>query len=180
MSVSRMQFVRAAAALLGSVAFGMCSGNALAQMGGMGGMGGMGKGGGHGGGEHEGMGGMGMGGGHGMHNMPGQVEPMCRGEDGDMPPHYCEPSYKVMSSIAGVQIDHVTLNNEKSVSVMLKSTLGATPRLVIVGGTGALAGGTVVGAGWKDGTHVKMDFAGTDSLYAHRSVHLHVFPITEK
>ena len=62
-----------------------------------------GQGGGHGmnGGGSSGMGG--EGGGHSMMmmmNVPGFVQQICNiGKD--MPPHYCEPNYNVMSSVKG-------------------------------------------------------------------------------
>jgi hypothetical protein len=136
-----------------------------------------GKGGGKGGGGHEGHGG---GGGHGMH-APGSVQPMCHGTQGDMPPHYCDPSYKVASSVPGVQVADVKVKGECCLTLTLRSTRSdANPRIVIVGGAGRLAGASVVNAGWRDGTTVSLAFDGEDSVYDHAHVHLHVFPVTAK
>lgn len=174
----RTQFSRLA--LAGAVAL-LSSAGALAQHaghdagGGMGGMSGMGGKGGMGGGM--GKGGMG----HAMHGgAPGEIKPMCGGHEG-MPPHYCAPHYHVMSSVPGVAIANAEPMGEKSIMVTLKAYPGVqTPRLVIVGGGGQLAGGTTLAAGWKDGAVVHLDLTGTGSLYAQPGVHLHVFPLTGK
>jgi hypothetical protein len=138
----------------------------------------------HGGGQGKGAGGGGghggHSGGHAGHHAPGTVQPMCHGTQGDMPPHYCEPEFKAVSSVAGVRVASAEVISEKSLRVTLESTLGANPRMVLVGGTGALAGGAVVAAGWKNGAEVRLELQGQDSLYAHRAMHLHVFPLTDK
>jgi hypothetical protein len=168
----RTQFFRLA--LAGAVAL-LSSAGALAQHagheagGGMSGMGGKG-------------GGMAKGGmGHSMHGgAPGEIKPMCGGHEG-MPPHYCAPDYHVMSSVPGVAIANAEPMGERSVMVTLKAYPGVqTPRIVIVGGGGQLAGGTSLAAGWKDGAVVHLDLTGTGSLYAQPGVHLHVFPMTGK
>lgn len=142
---------------------------------------------GHGGGEGGAGGGGGkgkMGGMHGMHHpMPGAVEEMCHGGHGGhgMPPHYCAPHYKVMSSVPGVSISGVEPMGEKQLMVTLKSMPGVkTGALAIVGGGDDLAGGVSVAAGWKDGAVVHLDLVGTGSLYRGGGYHLHAFPLTGK
>ena len=75
---------------------------AVAQMGGMGG--GMSHGGGSDSGSSSG-GMMGSGGPsrHGVFYGPGTVHQICHMK-GDMPPHFCEPYYKAMSSVVGVKM----------------------------------------------------------------------------
>jgi hypothetical protein len=92
--------------------------------------------------EHDGGGqGMGMSGMSGMEHdsmyTPGMVKEMCHmGED--MPRHYCEPSYQVMSSVKGVKVSDIDIINDTSLIVtvselspMFNSTVGD---IVIVGG----------------------------------------------
>ena len=78
---------------------------------GMSGMGGMME---HGG-QGQGMSGMG-----GMmeHDSPGAINEMCH-TGGNMPPHYCEPSYQVMSSVKGVKITNVEIVNDTSIILTL-------------------------------------------------------------
>jgi hypothetical protein len=131
-----------------------------------------------GGGGGMGMGGKGgmHGGGHGM--APGAVMEKCQGHEG-MPPHYCAPHYHVMSSVPGAAIARVEPMGEKSLMVTLKAYPGVqTPRVVVVGGGGNLAGGATVAAGWKDGAVLHLDLAGSGSLYELPGMHLHLFPLT--
>ena len=153
--------------------------------GGGGGMGGdQGAKGGHGHGQGQmgaGHGGMG-GSGHG-HSMPGQVKQMCH-EIGDEPPHYCEPVYKVMTSVPGVQVADVDPAGQAEVQVSLR-TIGVTGQtvsrnLIVVGGSGALAGATVVPGGWQDSTTVSLKLEGSGTIYDQGSMHLHVFPLTSQ
>jgi len=137
---------------------------------------------GHGGQEGEGHGGKG-GGGHGKHgDVPGMVEQVCR-EGGGMPPKYCAPSFKVMSSVPGLQIADAGPVGDRVLWVKL-GDLGAQqgapfPRsVVIVGGGGELAGATVVNGGWQQQTTVRLALEGSDTLYGTRSIHLHAFPLT--
>jgi hypothetical protein len=171
--LSSIRFSALAVALAGALAVGGAwAQHAGHDAGGSGASGGAAKGGG------KGMGGHSMHGGHGA--AAGEVKPMCGGHEG-MPPHYCAPHFHVMSSVPGVAIFNAEPMGEKSVMVTLKAYPGvSTPRLVIVGGGGQLAGGTTVAAGWKDGAVIHLDLAGTGSLYAQAGVHLHVFPLTGK
>ncbi len=132
------------------------------------------------GGDHEGHDHGGDGGGMGMMQMPGHTMPMC----GDMMgmPHYCEPSYMVVSSVLGVKIVDVMPMGGKTLMFTLK-TYGplagkATPKLAIVGGGKGLAGATTVDAGWKDGAAVHLEMEGAGDVYASPSLHLHAFPLT--
>lgn len=161
--------------LIAAASLAICGGSALAQM----------KGGDHsqhGGQDKGGGGGKGQHAGHGMmgHHPPGSVQPMCHGEHGDMPPHYCDPVFKVVSSIPGVQVGEAKVLGEKAVSVTLRSSLASNPKMVVVGGAGGLAGASVVAAGWRDGVQVTLTLQGSDTVYAHRGMHIHLFPLTDK
>jgi hypothetical protein len=130
-------------------------------------------------GGHEGHGGKGG----GMHGqaVPGAVEQKCHGM-GDMPPHYCEPSYKVMSSVRGVRVSAVTPAGDTAVMMTLQELNAMAPGvgqgLVVVGGTGDLAGAAVVQPGWKQTTTVHLTFTGDGSIYSQGAMHIHVFPLT--
>ena len=146
---------------------------------GMSGMGGMTEGGGemeHGGGQGmSGMGGMEHGGGH----TPGMTNEMCHmGED--MPPHYCEPSYQVMSSVKGVKISDVNILNDTSVMVSLSElnpmSNNTVEDIVIVGGAGDLAGSTILEGNWKQNTTSTLNFVGTGSVYSTDKLTVHIFP----
>lgn len=141
-----------------------------------GGKGGHGRGQGHMGSGHGGMGGSGHG-----HSLPGQVKQMCR-ELGDRPPHYCEPVYKVATSVPGIRVADVDPVAEAEVQVSLR-TIGVAGQtvsrnLAVVGGTGALAGAAVVPGGWKDSTTVSLKLEGSGTIYDYGSMHVHVFPLT--
>jgi hypothetical protein len=126
-----------------------------------------------GGGKGKGMGGM-----HAM--APGAVMEKCKGHQG-MPPHYCVPHFHVMSSVPGTTIARVEPMGEKSLMVTLKAYPGVqTPRMVVVGGGGNLAGGATLAAGWKDGTVLHLDLAGSGTIYELPGMHLHLFPLTGK
>jgi hypothetical protein len=138
---------------------------------------GKGEGGGHGGSGGHGGGGM-------MHKtmaMPGSVQPQCHAMGG-MPPHYCEPAYKVMSSVPGVQIAEVSPAGERVLQLTLKELNeqfpGVAQKLVVVGGASDLAGAVVIAPGWKQTTKVQLNLNGTQSIYSQPHLHLHVFPLT--
>jgi hypothetical protein len=131
----------------------------------------------------SGMGGMddmsGMG--HGGGNIPGAVQQQCH-PAGGMPPHYCEPSYKTMSSVRGIRVGTVdpASDNEVIVSVRQIAT-SANPvsqKLVLVGGGGNLAGATIIDGGWSGSkvVHLKLDGFGT--IYDYGSMNIHIFPYT--
>ncbi len=158
---------------------------------GQGGGGGMGARGGMGGEDHGGMAGMGgmggmagmggMGGGMRAQHAPGSVEQKCH-EPGDMPPHYCEPSYKVMSSAKGIRVSVVSPAADNAIMVTLQELNRMSPGVdhpvVVAAGTGDLAGAVVVQGGWKGTTSVEVPLVGNDSIYSHESMHVHVFPMT--
>lgn len=137
------------------------------------GHGGKGGGGGQGGGH---------GGGHGQ-TTPGAIDQKCR-EPGDMPPHYCEPAYKVVSSARGIGISAAAPAGDKAVMVTLRElnpmAPGVPQALVLVGGTGDLAGAMVIPGGWRQTQTVHLPFEGNDSIYNHQSMHLHLFPLTSQ
>ncbi|MBT3761638.1 MAG: hypothetical protein HOF89_03505, partial [Candidatus Nitrosopelagicus sp.] len=63
---------------------------------------------------------------HGVFYAPGTTHQICK-NSGDMPPHYCEPYYKAMSSVVGVKISNVDPVNEKTLRVTLKELSVAKP-----------------------------------------------------
>lgn len=134
------------------------------------------------GGGHEGDGGKGKMQGHMMHDAgPGAVEQVCH-DMGKHPPHFCEPGYKAASSVPGVRVADVDPAGEREVVVKLRElnvqSPGVAQKLVIVAGGGDLAGAAVVDAGWKQEKTVNVKLNGNGSIYLHRLVHVHIFPLT--
>jgi hypothetical protein len=141
---------------------------AFAQMGGMGGM-------------DQSMGGSHMMGGVGGHNIPGSIHQMCQ-QAGMMPPHYCEPSYSVMSSVKGLRINNVDIQDDNTaVATIIQIGTAAGPmnqKIVVVGGSGHLAGATIVNGGWSGTTTVTIPFEGFGTLYDFGSLNLHIYPLS--
>lgn len=138
----------------------------------------------------SGMGNMGssggmMGGGsqskHGVFYAPGTVHQQCH-KSGDMPPHYCEPYYKAMSSVGGVKISNVDPVDAKTIRVSLKELSIATPgvnqKISISAGAGDLVGTAVVDGGWSGTTTVDIPLNGMGQIYNHKNMHVHIFPVT--
>ena len=140
--------------------------------------------------DDDGHGSSGMGGGgHGMMmmNVPGFVQQMCH-MGKDMPPLYCEPNYKVMSSVKGLKISNVNPINDNELQVVINSinsvsnattTTTGQQNIVVVGGGGDLAGSTVLditGGSQKITTELKL--IGSGSIYNLEHIHLHLFPLT--
>jgi hypothetical protein len=165
------------------------SANAQGTGHGMDGGGSSGMGGGMGDDDGHGSSGMG-GGGHGMMmmmNVPGFVQQMCH-MGKDMPPLYCEPNYKVMSSVKGLKISNVNPINDNELQVVINSinsvsnattTTTGQQNIVVVGGGGDLAGSTVLditGGSQKITTELKL--IGSGSIYNLEHIHLHLFPLT--
>ncbi len=134
-----------------------------------------------GGGSMGGMSSMGGGSMGGM-NMPGTLHEMCH-MGNDMPPHYCLPSYNVMSSVQGVKVSAVSPLNNNSLDITLQqlntmSNATTTQKIVVVGGGGNLAGATIVNPDWKANTQVHLKLQGSDSIYDLSGIHIHLFPYT--
>jgi hypothetical protein len=135
----------------------------------------------HGGGG-QGMSGMSGGMEQDTGDTPGMIKEMCHmGED--MPPHYCEPSYQVMSSVKGVKISDVAIVNDTSVMVTIKelnpmsnNTVGD---IVIVGGGGELAGSTLLEGNWKQNITSTLNFVGSGSVYSTNKLTTHLFPFND-
>ena len=149
----------------------------------MGGMGSSGGGMSHGGDDSSG-GMMGGGGGpsrHGVFYGPGTIHQQCH-MSGDMPPHYCEPYYKAMSSVVGVKISSVEPVNEKTLQVKLKEIgiggNGENENISVSIGAGDLVGTGIVNGGWSGTTTVDVPVKGMGHIYNHHSMHVHIFPIT--
>ena len=150
-----------------------------AQMSGMMGGGGMSHG-----GDSSGSGMM-MGGGgpsrHGVFYGPGTVHQQCH-MGGDMPPHYCEPYYKAMSSVVGVKISNVEPINEKMLRVTLTEVNvggnGIDQTISVSAGAGDLAGTGIANGGWSGTTTVDVPLKGMGHIYKHKSMHIHIFPVT--
>jgi hypothetical protein len=159
---------------------------------GMGGGGGQGMGGGGGQGmDSGGSSGMGGGGaGHGMMmmtNVPGMVQQICH-VGKDMPPHYCEPNYNVMSSVKGLKISSVNPINDNELQVVIENinsitnatTTTGQQNIVVAGGGGDLAGSTVLdisGSGSQKIT-TQLKLIGSGSIYNLEKVSLNLFPLT--
>ena len=115
-------------------------------------------------------------------NMPGTLNEMCH-TGNDMPPHYCEPSYHVMSSVQGVKVSAVSPLNNNSLTITLQqlntiSNGTTSQKIVLVGGGGNLAGGTIVNPGWKTNTQIHLKLEGPGSIYDFSDMHLHILPYT--
>jgi hypothetical protein len=116
-------------------------------------------------------------------NYPGSIHEQCGGSMGNMPPHYCEPIYKTMSSVKGIRVSAVEPMGDKSLMVTLQQISSmadaTTERVIVVGGSGDLAGGVVVDAGWDGTTTVDLNLTGTGSIYDHHGgLSIHLFPYT--
>lgn len=149
-------------------------------MSGMSGMGGSDSSGGMSMGSDGGM----MGGGpskHGVFYGPGTTHQQCH-KGGDMPPHYCEPYYKVMSSVVGVKVSNVDPVDEKTLRVTLRelgvASTGINQKISISAGAGSLVGTAVIDGGWSGVTTVDVPLKGMGHIYTHKSMHVHIFPIT--
>jgi len=161
----------------GAIAVSYDFSQAEAQMGGM-------MGGGHGSSSDGSSGGM-MGSGgpsrHGVWYGPGTVHQQCHMK-GDMPPHYCEPYYKVMSSVIGVRVSNVDPVNEKTLRVTLKElsvvNRGINERISVSVGAGDLVGTATVDGGWSGSTTVDVPVKGMGHIYQRGSMHVHIFPVT--
>jgi hypothetical protein len=114
------------------------------------------------------------------HSMSTNIQEMCQSASG-MPPHYCDPTYHVMSSVPGIKIDTVEPVSNTEVKVIIKednSDTKVSQRLVLVGGSGYLSGATIIEDGWdKSIVHLRLD--GTGTIYDFGQMHLHLFPYTK-
>jgi hypothetical protein len=150
--------------LLSSNAIAQMMGHDMSGMGGMGGMSGMGH----------------MGGGIGTY-IPGYVQQTCH-PAADMPPHYCEPAYTVMSSVRGLRIATIDPYSDNEVVVSIKQIgIAAEPvsqKLVLVGGSGNLAGATIIDGGWSKATTVHLKLNGFGTIYDYGGMSVHLFPYT--
>jgi hypothetical protein len=129
--------------------------------------------------EHGGQGMQGMQGMEHGEETPGTISEMCNMGD-DMPPHYCEPSYNVMSSVKGIKVDDVSILNDTSLMVTVSEldpiSNNTVHDIVIVGGGGDLAGAALLKGNWNQNTTSVLDLVGTGSLYSAAKVSVHIFP----
>jgi len=118
---------------------------------------------------------------HGIWYGPGTVHRQCN-MGGNMPPHYCEPYYKVMSSVVGVQISNVDPIDQKTLKVTLKEisvvALGINQKISVSVGGGDLVGTSVVNGGWSGSTSVDVPLTGMGHIYNHGTMSVHIFPVT--
>jgi len=118
---------------------------------------------------------------HGIFYGPGTTHQICK-QSGDMPPHYCEPYYKAMSSVVGVKISNVDPVNEKTLRVTLRElsieTPGVNQKISISAGAGDLVGTAVINGGWSGTTTVDIPLRGMGHIYNHGSMHVHIFSVT--
>jgi hypothetical protein len=128
------------------------------------------------GGQGQGMSGMG-----GMmeNGAPGAINEMCH-MGNDMPPHYCEPSYHVMSSVKGVKIISVAVVNDTAIILTLRElnpmSNNTVDDIVIVVGGGDLAGSTLLNGNWKESATATINLVGTGSVYSTDRLMIHLFP----
>jgi hypothetical protein len=113
--------------------------------------------------------------------MTTSVQEMCHPASG-MPPHYCEPTYQTMSSVAGIQISKVEPVSNTEVKLIVKALDGTkvSQKIVLVGGSGYLSGATIIEGGWERSKVVHLKFDGIGTIYDFGGMHLHLFPHTEK
>jgi hypothetical protein len=155
-----------------------------------GGSSGMGGGGGHGM-DAGGSSGMGGGAGHGMMmNVPGMVQQICH-TGKDMPPSYCEPIYKVMSSVKGFKISGVNPINDNELQVVIENinsmsnataTTMGQQNIILAGGGGDLVGSSLLdisGSGSQKIT-TQLKLIGSGSVYKLENIHLHLLPLTSQ
>ncbi|MCV0409602.1 hypothetical protein [Nitrosopumilus sp.] len=182
MNISKGLLIGIVAGVLtsGALAFSHDFSQADAQMS-MGGSSGGGMG--HDSSSGSSMGGM-MGGNpskHGVWYAPGTIHEQCN-MSGDMPPHYCEPYYKGMSSVVGVKISNVDPVDERTLRVTLKEISVASPginqKISVSAGTGDLVGTAIINGGWSGTTTVDIPLKGMGHIYNHNSMPVHIFPIT--
>jgi hypothetical protein len=133
------------------------------------------------GGSSEGMKGGGHPSKHGVFYAPGTTHQECH-KGGDMPPHYCEPYYKAMSSVIGVKITNVDPVDEKTLRISLRELSVESPgihqKISISAGVGDLIGTAIVDGGWSGTTTVDIPLKGMGHIYNHKSMHVHIFPVT--
>lgn len=127
------------------------------------------------------MGGMGGMSGGMDHSMTSSVQEVCHPASG-MPPHYCEPTYQTMSSVAGIKISKVepVSNTEVKVTIKDSTATKVSQKIVLVGGSGYLSGATVIEDGWEKSKVIHLKLDGTGTIYDFSEMHLHLFPHTEK
>ena len=120
-----------------------------------------------------------------MMNVPGFVQQICNiGKD--MPPHYCEPNYNVMSSVKGFKISNVNPINDNELQVVISNmnsvsnatTTTGQQNIVVVGGGGDLAGSTVIDISGSQKITTELKLIGYGSIYNLEKIHLHLFPLT--
>ncbi|HSF49344.1 MAG TPA: hypothetical protein VLA74_01170, partial [Nitrososphaeraceae archaeon] len=156
---------------------------------GMGGGGSFGMGGGGqgmGGGGSFGMGGGGAGHGMMVMNVPGAVQQICDTSK-DMLPSYCEPNYKVMSSVKGFKISTVNPIDDNELQVVIENinsmsnatTTMGQQNIVVAGGGGDLAGSTVldIAGGGSQKITSELKLIGSGSIYNLERIYLHLLPL---
>ena len=118
---------------------------------------------------------------HSTGDIPGMIKEMYHLGEG-MPPHYCEPSYQVMSSVKGVKVSDVAIVNDTSLIVTVSElnpmSSSTVEDIVIVGGGGDLAGSTLLEGNWKQNysTTTTLNLVGTGSAYSTNKLTVHLFP----
>lgn len=116
----------------------------------------------------------------GMDHSMTAVQQVCKPASG-MPPHYCEPTYKTMSSVSGIKISKVEPVSDTEVKAIIREVSGSKvpQKLVLVGGSGYLSGATLIEGGWDKTEVVHLKFDGKGTIYDFTEMHLHLFPYTE-
>ena len=122
--------------------------------------------------------------GHGS-KIPGMVQQVCHSGNG-MVPHYCEPTYKVMSSVKGLKILDVDPISDNQLQVVvsyfnnISNTLANNPNIVVVGGGGDLAGSTIISVEPSSNQKItaELNLVGGGSIYNIEKIHVHLFLLT--
>jgi hypothetical protein len=108
-----------------------------------------------------------------------------------MPPSYCEPIYKVMSSVKGFKISGVNPINDNELQVVIENinsmsnataTTMGQQNIILAGGGGDLVGSSLLdisGSGSQKIT-TQLKLIGSGSVYKLENIHLHLLPLTSQ
>ncbi|MGD1836424.1 MAG: hypothetical protein ACPKPY_00015 [Nitrososphaeraceae archaeon] len=114
------------------------------------------------------------------------VQQVCHSSWSEMVPHYCEPVYKVMSSVKGLKILDVNPLSDNQLQVIvsyfsnISDSTTNTPNILVVGGGGDLAGSSIIDAVSSPEKKIttELNLVGSGSIYSLEKMHLHLFPLT--
>src|SRR5207342_612848 len=111
----------------------------------------------------------------------GSIKQICSNMD-DMQPHYCEPSYSVMSSIMGINVNKITPLDENTLQVEITNLGNSSSimdkEIIVIGGGRDLSGGGIIDSGGKNSTVKHLALEGSGTIYPIPSMSIHLFPLT--